>query len=185
MTDTITVGLQPSAGEIDQRMLRMPEAFQARVVKEMERMTLDLETQIRDVNLHGAVLHWRTGRLARSVHRQMEVTRTGVIGSVSVGLEAPYGRLHEYGETVDVPPHPRTIAKLHGRVTKIRTFMAAQRTRIGKLGGELTSVMTKAYQIHYPERSFARSALALFRLSFFDRMAHACRGLGGAALNAD
>jgi hypothetical protein len=190
MTDTITVGLNPTAAAIDERMVRMPSLFVDRVKRAIDRITLEAERTIHD-KLNGPVLHWRTGRLWRSIHRSVEVTATSVIGYLFAGLEAPYGRVHEFGwaGVVQVPAHDRRNA-LHrttaALVTRIRAGQAYLTNARQKLNVNAQYVHVKAfsYSVVFPERSYMRTTIEDYKMAFFDRMAHAGRGLGGAQLNA-
>ena len=174
MSDSITVGLHPSPGQIDSRLIAAPQRVVDRVAIEMQRLTIRMQRVIASQKLEGIVLHHRTGRLIRSVHQDVEVKEGSVVGSVYAGKDAPYGMVHEYGGTFHIPMHTR-------QMTRTWTELRGKSRRKVKAEGAL--VMVRAYDVTYPERSFMRSTLAEFKETFFDRMAHAMRGLGGMQAN--
>lgn len=178
MPDTIVVGLQPSPGEINQRLLDLPERWSSRVLQGVRRAVIELELRVQ-ANLQGKVLHYHSGRLFRSVHPFVDQAPGVITGGVSAGLEAPYGRVHEYGGIFMIPEYQRRTATLHGRVTTMKNAMNALRSRAGRLGVEIGLVDVRAHQAVYPERSFMRTAIEGMRLRFLELMVTACRGLGG------
>lgn len=110
----------------------------------MERITVKLQNKIRAEKLSGQVLKVRTGKLRRSVERDVQESGQQVTGIVSD--TASYAAAHEYGfqGTVAVREHMRTIKQAFGRPIDEKTI----------------SVRAHSMRMNLPERSFMRSALA-------------------------
>ena len=90
-----------------------------------------------------------SGRLRRSIFSTTTETATSVEGTVASSGDVKYARIHEYGfdgpETVAA--HTRNIKQAFGRAIEPKTIFVREFTR----------------QMHMPERSFLRSALADMR----------------------
>ncbi len=102
----------------------------------MLRIVIGLQRYVILNKLEGQALHHRTGNLERSVVYSEPEESGGVI-SATVGVTdlAPYGRIHEYGGTVDVREHMAT-------------------SRNGN------PYMVRAHTATFPERSFLRTSLS-------------------------
>jgi phage gpG-like protein len=124
------------AGQVVNRLKAMPLQIQLELGKDVGRLCLRLLRTVKESKLTGQVLHVRTGRLRRSIHKTVRSTPTDVTGIV--GTNVVYAHVHEYGFQGDesVRGHLRT-SKL-GRKFPVRPF-----TR----------------HVHFPERSFLRSTL--------------------------
>lgn len=148
----------------DDRVLAMlgqvhPEVMQ-RLEKSVRRLVMQLTSNIKGGKLSGQVLRTRTGKLRRSINPRVEVTDTAVIGSA--GTNVIYGRVHEYGGTINIREHLRRVKKAFGRELK-SPVMATVRAHTAK----------------YPERSFLRAALKDMESEIKQELAEAVHGLGG------
>lgn len=123
-------------------------------------MTKALATQVR-VNLSGAVLNQRSGRLYSSIKSELVENPTtiyGVVGSYGV----PYARIHEYGGVIKHPGSSK--------------FQAWQGS-----GGWVYTHFTRPHDIPMPERSYLRSALAGMQEEIVARMTQAVHSGARAA----
>lgn len=114
----------------------------AALLRVITKLGLELQNQVVDVNLGGAVLNRRTGNLARAQNLKINDTPTEI--SANVGFNratAPYGFYHEYGV-----PHEWVITAVRAK---------ALRFQVG------SGVLFRKSVTHpaLPERSFLRSAL--------------------------
>ena len=119
----------------------LPQALAERLSQEIERLGGVLRERI-ERKLSGEVLQRRSGRLLGSI--TVEAERVGLGASVTIGSDAPYAAIHEYGGTIPartmLPQSARALAfPWHGQQ---RFFKRVQ----------LPAVTM-------PERSFMRSAL--------------------------
>ncbi len=124
------------------------------IEREMNAITIDLQTIVKVDKLSGQVLHRRSGNLSRSINQN--VTREGnkaVTGIVGVGPTATkYGRIHEMGGTIQVPEV----------VGKLMVFQS---------GGQTVFTMRhKAFKVNMPERSYLRSTLSENAASIVKRL---------------
>lgn len=97
-----------------------------------------LQSYIVTTKLSGQVLKRRTGLLASSINVGGPETATQFIADAAqitgkVGTKVVYGAVHEYGGTFHIPAHERIM---DARTSAVR-----------------------AYDAHFPERSFLRSGL--------------------------
>jgi hypothetical protein len=127
----------------------------------MMALTIAMQSSVKANKLSGQVLHRRTGTLSRAVHQDVTRDDRGVVGRVYVGPEAPYGRVHEKGLTVQVPEHRRTITQAFGRPI------------------EPTTVTVRAHSAHFPERAFLRPTLEEYRAEFLRQVSLAARAAAG------
>lgn len=132
-----------------------------RLVRVMERLTIEVQSHVKQDKLSGQVLKNRTGTLRRSINRRVESTPTSVQGIV--GTNVKYAKVHEFGfkGTVSVREHLRFITQAWGR--PIST----------------TEVTVRAHQrkVVLPVRSFLRSALKDKQGEIVFRLSEAKRGL--------
>lgn len=95
-----------------------------KLVNCMNRITIDLQSQVVKTKLSGQVLKRRTGTLAASIQPKVVVTTvgvTGVVGSrVNESMPLKYAHIHEYGftGTVTVKQHLRMMTTAFGRPVK-------------------------------------------------------------------
>ncbi len=133
-------------GEVvgDQATLRALSDQRLKVVSGVEkvvtRLTIKLLRMVK-LKLSDDVLHVRSGRLRRSINATF--VGSGAKTQGQVGTNVPYGRVHEYGLTVTVEEHMRMMRKAWGK-----SLMTPKQ------------VVVHQHTVHYPERSFLRSALA-------------------------
>ena len=126
-------------------MRRRAKRVNGAVLEAMQRIVIGLESHVVTEKLSGQVLHRRSGVLSGAVHGVAGMGANGqVIGRVSVGKQAWYGKLHEYGGIFTVPAHTRKITHFFGH-----QFPKGQTARA------LAQVRT--YVMKVPERSFMRS----------------------------
>lgn len=115
----------------------------------VERETIALQAHVVGQKLSGQVLHVRSGTLRRSITYTVRDDADGIVGTVGTNLE--YAAIHEYGGTIHVPEiRPRQAKALRFYVGGVAVF--ARRAR--------------AHDVHMPQRSFLRSALADRREAF-------------------
>jgi len=124
----------------------MPTDVRQSVARRVLRLSIVLQRHVKERKLSGQVLRNRTGRLRRSITREVTEQPTAIIAKV--GTNVSYARIHEYGGVVrahDVyPKHAKALSFIwHGK----RVFFA--RVHIP--------------QIKMPERSFLRSSLRELR----------------------
>jgi phage gpG-like protein len=142
--------------ELSARFEQMPDLLHRALARELEYLTLLAQSKVVREKLQGQVLHHRSGNLQRNIVQGVEEKQGGeLVGFFGVGRGAPYGKVHEYGGTYNIPAHNRT-SKL-GRVSPVQAHTAT-----------------------YPERSFLRSVLREMEPTIRDRLALAAgRALRG------
>jgi len=122
--------------ELIQRLNSMPEVIRGRLRTAIQRLTIQLQGNVKGDKLSGQVLQVRTGRLRRSITQQ--VTESGDTITGIVGTNVEYAHRLEYGfegqETVR--EHIRKLKS--GKIASVRSFVRNAKT---------------------PQRSFLRSAL--------------------------
>lgn len=118
------------------------EKWRSSLRAELTIQAINLQTHVVRDKLSGQVLKNQTGTLRRSINWRLEDPAAGptaFVGSFagyvspSGAPAASYARIHEFGATVTVPAHTRTV---NGKVQNVREYTAT-----------------------FPERSFLRSAL--------------------------
>jgi phage gpG-like protein len=139
-------GQVTGAEAVTARLARLPSVARQAVVDAMRKMWLQVQTNVVRGKLSGDPLKRVTGNLASSINVGGASTATEfqeaddqIVGRV--GTKVRYGAVHEYGGEVDVPSHERKITQVFGRPVSART------------------VVVRAYQARFPERSFLRSTL--------------------------
>ena len=148
--------------EIQARLDSVYPSFIASVMHAFNETDAALASYIKDVQLGGAVLQRRTGRLAESVRPIPSVSAAGVVtgGVEQDSAQAPYGRFHEYGAQVPTR-FGNPVMRWIGR------------------GGEVVFSRT-ARGFTLPVRSFMRSALEEYMPVYEAAVTAAIReGLGG------
>lgn len=122
------------------------------LLRKMNALMFALQSKIVGQKLQGQVLAHRTGKLAGSI-RVVPATLAGeqIIGEVQGGGgPAFYGRIHEFGGTINVPEYQRRVT---GTKQKIKDRIAGT---------------VRAHSAHFPERSFMRTSLEEMRGAIFD-----------------
>lgn len=134
-----------------------PEVIKAGLTRGIGRAVLRVLRRVKESKLSGQVLNVVTGRLRRSVTQRVEQEGSNVVGYV--GTKVKYARAHEYG--------------FNGVVTVREHLRQA-------VSGFKATVMAHTRNVHLPERSFLRSALADLRSEvngdIRDGVAEAIRG---------
>lgn len=126
-------------------MALLPEKAMAAIKADVSRLAITLLRKVKEEKLSGQVLKNQTGTLRRSISQKVEASAQEVVGSVGTNLS--YAAAHEFGFNgpVNVKAHLRMVKKAWGKTIKspkehpVRAF-----TR----------------QMHLPEKSFLRSAMA-------------------------
>src|SRR6266576_5706363 len=90
--------------EVAARFEKLPSEAHSRLLREMQRITIDLQNYIRDSKLSGQVLKNRTGTLRRSINQRVEESGSTITGIVGANLGAArYAAAQEYGATIHLP----------------------------------------------------------------------------------
>jgi len=110
------------------------------------------------LKLSDDVLNVKTGRLRRSINGRMTGQGTAEV-SAFVGTNVPYGRTHEYGGDVTVKEHLRLVKQAFGKQLKTPVWQTV-----------------RSHTVHYPERSFLRSALNEMRGEIKEELSRAVKG---------
>lgn len=126
----ITIGGEQLIARLDTYKSNVLES----VERTMLRIVIGLQRYVILNKLEGDPLHHRTGNLERNVVYEVEVDRSVITGTVGVARGAPYGKVHEYGGTVNIQEQIRT----------------------SKLGNQYS---VRAHTANYPKRSFLRTSL--------------------------
>jgi phage gpG-like protein len=121
------------------------KAAQGRVISKVDATVAALTTKLTAMvkrKLGGEVLKVRTGTLRRSINQRITKTDASIYGTVGVGMNAPYGRVHELGGTFKVPEHLRMQTMAFGK-----PMMQPRRVRV------------RAHTVTYKQRSFLQASL--------------------------
>lgn len=129
------------------RLSASPERLAASMRAVLNRLSIRVQSVVKESKLTGQVLHVRSGTLRRSINRRLMEDSKGFFAQV--GTNVKYGAVHEYGftGTVNVRAYVR------------RLYESAQ---VGKKKRKVTgSVLVKAHQraVRIPERSYLRSTV--------------------------
>ncbi len=138
MIEATVFGADALAARLD----AVPQALATNLAQTAERLAGELSRRVRG-NLSGAVLQQRSGRLAASVAVTVQPAGSGV--TATVGSDAVYAAIHEYGGTLPA----RTIVPRNARALAFPWQ-----------GGERFFKHVAVPPVQMPERSFLRSALA-------------------------
>ena len=117
-------------------LLGKSDQLHAAMVRVMNRLSIEVQGQVKSDKLTGQVLHVRSGTLRRSINRDVQDDGTNV--TATVGTNVRYARVHEYG--------------FDGSVD-VRSF-----SRKTPSGGQ-AEVRAHTRQVRLPERSFLRSTV--------------------------
>lgn len=133
------------AGKLLANLDTMPAQVVAAVATKMRSITINLQRHVVQDKLHGQVLKYHSGKLARSIQEDSRTEGDVVIGEVFSAGDVKYAAIQEFGGTT--PPHDIIPTKADALA-----FM---------MGGK----MTFAKIVHHPgskipERSYLRSSLA-------------------------
>jgi phage gpG-like protein len=124
------------------RLGALPQTLANRLAEEVERLSGVLRDRV-ERKLSGEVLQQKSGRLAASI--AVAVERSGLAASATVGSDAPYAAIHEYGGVIPA----REILPQSARAP---AFPWRGQQRFFK--------RVSLPAVTMPERSFLRSALA-------------------------
>lgn len=131
--------------ELIQRLAAMTPNVLRALKQAVTSETIKLQAHVIRDKLQGQVLNNRSGDLARSIQQDVTSTDLSVFGRVFSSGDVKYAHIHEYGGTIHIPEIVPDKAK-------------ALAFTIG--GKQVFAMRTKAHDVHMPERSFLRSALA-------------------------
>jgi phage gpG-like protein len=123
------------------RLGALPQTLAERLAQEVERLAGVLRDRV-ERKLTGEVLRQRTGRLAASI--AVDVERNGLAVAATIGSDAPYAAIHEYGGVI--PAH-----EILPRSARALAFPWRGRQRFFK--------RVQLPAVAMPERSFLRLAL--------------------------
>jgi phage gpG-like protein len=112
------------------------ERLMANLRSVVNRLSIEVQTSVKEDKLTGQALSVRTGTLRRSINRVVTESQDSVIATV--GTNVKYAAVHEYGFDGDVTVKAHTRTSVLGNEVNVRSF-----TR----------------HMHMPERSFLRSTL--------------------------
>lgn len=171
MPKTEIVGL----GEAMLRVRNLTPEILADLKRGMNRLVIRIQAHVKTKKLLGQVLHHVSGNLSRNIFTDVEETKAGIVGSVYVGSGAPYGAVHEYGQTVTVDAHTRNMPETRRLISQ--AFGKPIEPRIVKFKAHTQQVPT--YTVNYPERSFLRSALKDHRSAFRSLIQKITDAVGG------
>jgi phage gpG-like protein len=129
------------------RMAGKADQLQAANVSSVTRLSIVVQTGVKEGRLTGQVLHVRSGTLRRSINRRVETTESGV--TAVVGTNVRYAAVHEYGFEGDV------TVKAHTRRTALQ--LSAKRSQRPKKSEGETQVRSFTRRMRMPERSYLRS----------------------------
>jgi len=124
------------------RFKSVSDKVRTRLNTAVQEQLYSLQSYIVSSKLSGQVLKRRTGNLASSINVRMNSGNPDDI-SGQVGTAVVYAAIHEYGGTVTIPAHQRTITQAFGRPLKDGS----------------KQIDVRSYQATFPERSFLRSGL--------------------------
>jgi len=97
------------------RLQGLPADIRKRLEATISRLTIKLQSKVKDEKLSGQVLKNRTGTLRRSINKKITVTDTSIIGSV--GTNVSYAKYQELGfhGSENIREHLRHISQAFGR----------------------------------------------------------------------
>jgi hypothetical protein len=146
--------------EVAARFEKLPGAAHSRLVREMQRITIDLQNYVRDSKLSGQVLKNRTGTLRRSINQRVEESGSTITGIVGANLGAArYAAAQEYGATIHLPE----IVPVRARALRF----------VSRSGDVVFARRVAAHDVTLPERSYLRSSLSEKRDEYTGRLASA------------
>jgi phage gpG-like protein len=123
------------------------------VTGEMKRISVDLQSYIKEFKLSGQVLKNRTGNLRRATNQRVESEPgKSVTAIVGTGPNAAYGRTHEFGATIRIP-------EVKG---KLMSFQVG--------GRRVFTMRHRAFTVTIPARSYLRSGLRDKKQSIIARL---------------
>ena len=124
----------------------LPQKAMAAIKADVSRLAITLLRKVKEEKLSGQVLRNQTGTLRRSINQRVEVFgQQAVVGSVGTNLS--YAAAHEFGFNgpVNVKAHLRLVKKAWGKTVR---------------SPQEHPVRAFTRQMHLPEKSFLRSAMA-------------------------
>jgi len=135
MTSLLTVDVR--AEQLLAQLAGVDRQMTADVKTAVDRLTIEVQSHVKDRKLSGQVLHVQTGTLRRSINRATIEQGGTVTGQV--GTNVRYAAIHEYGfqGTVGVRSYVRSLP-----------------------GGGAATVRAHSRRMNMPVRSFLRSTLA-------------------------
>jgi len=144
VTETIT--------SLAYRISAKGKAMHASLVQAFTRIAIGLQGYIKTQKLQGQVLEQRSGKLSRSIIQTVTDAGRTITAIVQAGSLAPYGAVHEWGGTFNIPEHMS-----HSSLSKKEWTV-------------------KAHTATFPERSFMRSSLSEYRARALHEIEQAISG---------
>jgi phage gpG-like protein len=142
------------------------DRLQARLVRTMTRLGVELQRKVKSEKLSGQVLKNRTGHLRASITAQTTPTDAGVTTEVGIfqGPTLVYGRVHEFGftGTVNVREHVRQSARGARAALRKAARKAPNDPYLAAAPSARHTVRAHTRQVDFPARSFLRTAFAEF-----------------------
>jgi phage gpG-like protein len=127
------------------RFEAMPDAVHKALLAKVTALSMKLQAKVVQEKLSGQVLKRVTGKLARSIHNDVQDAGTRITGIVGSSGDVKYAGIHEFGFSgpEQVKEHQRTIKEVFGRAITPKTITIRAYTR----------------QMNMPQRSYLRSSL--------------------------
>lgn len=151
-------GQVTGSAEAIQRLKAITPGIRSALEQKIQQLTIKLQRKVVSNKLQGQALNVRTGRLQRSIEQAMVKDPQSITGIVSTNVV--YARIHEYGGVIHMPAR---MSKVYRSIDSKGAFRNNGRFAKKSRSNFETEHETKAYDIHMPERSFLRSALADMR----------------------
>ena len=132
--------------ELTLKMAAMPETLRANLLTGMEKVTTQLQDRV-SRKLLGEVLNRRTGRLYKSIGKEVTVENTLITGRVfTTGV--PYAKIHEYGGAVKTRlgrgAHPPRRPGFAVAIMPERSYM---RSSLRNLRAEIIQQLSKSVEV--------------------------------------
>ena len=144
VTETLT--------SLSYRITAKGKALHTSLLIAFARIAIGLQAYIKTQKLQGQVLAHRSGKLTRSIEQQVVDQGRTFTAVVQAGSLAPYGAIHEYGGTFQIPEH-MSHSRLSQKTWTVRSHTAT-----------------------FPERSFMRSSLKEYRDQAYREIENAISG---------
>jgi phage gpG-like protein len=168
--DSITVEMRAEA--LLARLLGTSDRLMSTLRIVVNRLSIEVQSAVKEDKLTGQALHVRTGTLRRSINRVVNEGPSGVLATV--GTNVKYAAVHEYGFNGDV------TVRAHTRKIRAASDLAYRKLKSGGTaeqsdasfasmsGGtravtsprpSVSNVREHTRHMRMPERSFLRSTL--------------------------
>jgi phage gpG-like protein len=136
-----------------------PAALRRALLPVINKLSIEVQTSVKQDKLTGQVLHVRTGTLRRSINREVKEQQDGIFATIGTNIK--YGIAWENGFEGDVKVAAHT-RRQRERLTYAQQYLKSGKIRIGKLTGQTAEVQAHMRHINMPARPFLKSALKDF-----------------------